>query len=856
MSNEFTPIHRPPVGGEYYVFRDLVHNLIEIEDEDIGIYVRDLLRTPEVQRMRRIRQNGLGSLVYSSLEGSRFPHALGSFHVARRIAFSLLERQPQQTQGFPKCLEMTVQDCYAFSIAALLHDLGHGPLSHVWEECFVHEHEQMGQQIVGSSSTKVGKLLGNPTSFPRFPNIGKDVLEFLGGRHQLDYLLPLLSGNLDVDRLDFISRDTKSAGVTYGFHELDWIIRSFRFARLPARYLNNTTPRWVIAIDGRKGLNTLVQFLHARENMYRLVYHHKTIRAVTWMLKSLFRRAAVLVRESRLSCPSVALMNAIKISSAGQPCTLDTFLQLDDSDVWMSIKAWASDKHGDDTLHELAEKILARDLFKVFLLNKDVYQRLAAIDSAEGGQAVRKIIAARMDCSEDQAAYYYSFDTTSFDVIGRSQGEPWRDVWIMQSGALGFEFQTLRDFWRSSVRSADSFSQYLLVVHPKVVPDLASLIERLSFPADSAKAMTSPPTPPDPYILVAPLGSEGAWKEVWIGAYAKPGSVPEKLFALKRYKTTDGQLGAVQRDVVAINLLAEAHHNLSTPQLLSHEEAETWILETLWTGSLEDLIKRQGARRDILEILEIAYQLFSGLEHLHEHNLRHTDIKPDNCGIVGSSITQKHYVLGDFGCVSSHPNKLPTDFRLSGTLRTRAPEVFQGSISLKSDVWAMAATIYALCLVEYPFMEFNAPHHDQRDREEREGRIGAKLAELTEKLKERVRMDLPPVVGEPLMECFAPEAQRPGAKKICTKFSQRLSEVRNNPNALIKTTWLRAEDIVVRLGDQSQSKTGNALLDFEIEEIRSLCTDYARFVPERLRVVLNQLLSKAQPTGTIEPRMN
>src|ERR1039458_9700093 len=140
MLGEFSPLHRPPVGGEYYVFRDVVHNLIEIEDADDGIYVRDLLRTPEAQRMRRIRQNGLGSLVYSSLETTRFPHALGSFHIARRIATSLFTRQPNKEDGFPNSLRLTERDCFAFSLAGLLHDIGHGPLSHVWEELRSEEH--------------------------------------------------------------------------------------------------------------------------------------------------------------------------------------------------------------------------------------------------------------------------------------------------------------------------------------------------------------------------------------------------------------------------------------------------------------------------------------------------------------------------------------------------------------------------------------------------------------------------------------------------------------------------------------------------------------------------------------------
>ena len=133
MIREISPIHRPPPGGEYYVFRDSVHNLIEIESESDGTYVRDLLRTRELQRLRHIRQNGFSSLVYQSLETSRFPHSLGTFHIARRIASSLFERQPGPSEGFPESLMLKPRDCLAFSVAALIHDIGHGPLSHVWE---------------------------------------------------------------------------------------------------------------------------------------------------------------------------------------------------------------------------------------------------------------------------------------------------------------------------------------------------------------------------------------------------------------------------------------------------------------------------------------------------------------------------------------------------------------------------------------------------------------------------------------------------------------------------------------------------------------------------------------------------
>ncbi len=271
----------PPAGGEYYVFRDAIHNLIEVEDEIEGRFLRAILGTREVQRLRRIKQNGLSALVYQSLEGSRFPHALGAYHIARKIIRHLRSNTPSEAEGFPASFRISDLTLVAFHFAALLHDIGHGPLSHIWEDLFTTHHEETGLLILKDTSTRLNKLLSKPsdvdTAFAKFDGIIDEVISFLENTHQLHFLFPLISGHLDVDRLDFIARDTRSAGVTYGFHDLEWIIRSLRFARIPTHVLpgGNVGPsRWVVAVDGRKGLNTLVQFLRARENMYGLVYHH------------------------------------------------------------------------------------------------------------------------------------------------------------------------------------------------------------------------------------------------------------------------------------------------------------------------------------------------------------------------------------------------------------------------------------------------------------------------------------------------------------------------------------------------------------------------------------------------------
>ena len=479
-----------------------------------------------------------------------------------------------------------------------------------------------------------------------------------------------------------------------------------------------------------------------------------------------------------------------------------------------------------------------------------VYQRLKAIDSEETGRTLRAIVKARLGCTQDEAEYYYSFDSTTFNVIGRPQDKPWLDVWIMQSGALGFEFQTLREYWSKEICSPDSAYQHLLLVHRTVVQDLASMVARLSFPAESAKGMKTVPEAPSPYRLVAPLGSEGAWKEVWVGVNTNPGSVPEMIVALKRYKTVDGGAAAIDRDVSAINLLASTHPNLSTPRLLQYEEGETWILEPLWTGSLEDLTKKQGPRRDILEIFDISHQLFAGLAQLHEDDLRHTDIKPDNCGVVARSSGRKNYVLGDFGCISSNPNKMPTDWRLLGTLRTRAPEVIMGtSISKKSDVWAMAATIYALCVARYPFMPFDAPHHNSADRAGREEEIKANLTDLVRQHRENVEQCLPPILGSQLKRCFEREEVRPTAKEIGDALLRTYTDLASREDTLFKTAWQRAEDVACRLDQKGRAGDVSALSNAEATDVHDLLTKFAEFIPQQLRISLERGIQPTENGG-------
>jgi hypothetical protein len=646
MTDESSPFHIPPPDGEYYVFRDPVYNLIEVHNELEGRFLRRLLATYELQRLRRIGQNGLGNLVYPGLEGTRFAHSLGSYHIARKIIRSLRERQPQSTEGFPSFLKITERDCVAFPVAALVHDIGHGPLSHAWEEIFDYNHEETGLEAIKSDETQIGYFLKNNKGFSELDGIGSEVVDLLEGRHRLSFLTPLLSGNLDIDRLDFMVRDTRNAGVNYGFHDLDWILRALRFMRLPENK-SNPRPQWVIGIDGRKGLGALVQFLRAREYMYDMVYLHKTTRAAIAQLKSIFRRAHNLSIYGHLDIKSDGLHKCLN----GDKINIVEKLQLDDSDVWWHIKHWS--QSDDSILATLCGEFLRRRLFKVFRVEREVFDKCKLIDSCEYGQHFRETIAARMECGYEEAQAFYCFDNPSFNLVGRMPRNPMETVWIMRQNKYGHYFESLHDYWRSAYSQASDLDKNycFVIVHHKCVSDVNKLIDRLSI---RTNMQVMPTTPPTSYRLLGSLGKEGAHKTAFVGALTRPGAAQEGIVALKQYKNPGPT--ALRRDVSAINLLIrQSSKYLSFASSVSSGDSGFWVMERLWSASLLDLINEDGPRRDVYEVATIGLHLFRGLSVLHEANLRHTDIKPDNCGFVLNDSRNRTYVLGDFGCVDLPP---------------------------------------------------------------------------------------------------------------------------------------------------------------------------------------------------------
>lgn len=327
------------------IINDPVFGFIDIRSEIIF----DLIEHPYFQRLRRIKQLGLSFLVFPGANHTRFEHALGAFHLMR-LAISALRM---------KGLEITDEEAEAVNIAILLHDIGHGPFSHVLEHSIApgiaHEcismllMEEMNRDFNGKLSLAI--------------QIFKD-------EYPKKFLHQLVSGQLDVDRLDYLSRDSFYTGVSEG------VISAERILKM----LDVRNDQLVVEI---KGIYSIEKFLIARRLMYWQVYLHKAVLSAEHLLVSALKRAKELAREGQevFAVPAFRsfLYNEISmedfsnnIAIDGTP-VLDLYTNLDDSDIMSSLKVWCN--HSDFILSYLARCITNRNLYKIKVRNKPIEEQ-------------------------------------------------------------------------------------------------------------------------------------------------------------------------------------------------------------------------------------------------------------------------------------------------------------------------------------------------------------------------------------------------------------------------------------------------------------------------------------------------
>jgi len=359
------------------VFRDPVHGLIEFEGDDRVF--GEVLETRAAQRLRRIKQMGFAWLVYPGAEHSRFGHALGAFHLARRVA---------------RELDLDEEVGRHVKLAALLHDIGHGPYSHAWEAIFAGgDHEEWGVRMAREDDELRAAL----------DRLGDDMVDALCGfwtkTYSPAYARKLVSSQLDVDRLDYLLRDGHYSGAGYATFDLDWIVHALRL-----EHVHEGPDPTDVVVDYRRGMFAVEQYLFARSYMYAQVYHHKTVRAAEWMFRKILARFAELARADT---PPPHLDAAIPLAR-GERLPIEDYLWLDDLSVTRAISEWAGDgarlgggAARDPVLADLSRRLARRRLFKTIDLGDD--PAVMAVVEPRASEIARKRFG-------DAAQYYVQLD--------------------------------------------------------------------------------------------------------------------------------------------------------------------------------------------------------------------------------------------------------------------------------------------------------------------------------------------------------------------------------------------------------------------------------------------------------------
>jgi HD superfamily phosphohydrolase len=334
------------------IYRDPVHNIIRLRaDTEEGELMVRLIDAPEFQRLRRIKQLGLALYTYQGAEHSRFTHSLGVLHLMTRVLDRLGEKYA-----------IAPEDRAAACAAALLHDVGHGSFSHVMEKVLGFHHEAWTVRAVMSDETEIGRVLRSYSA--ELPERAASIIE---GRFQPAALAQLVSSQLDVDRMDYLLRDSLMTGAKYGIYDLEWIINALQ--------IDEENDRIFVAA---RGLYAVEEYLQARYYMFRQVYFHRTLRSAEAVLRSVLRRALKLLEDGHevWCAPGTPFEKVLR----REPLSLTEHLEMDDSDVLFHIKQWQ--RSDDATLSDLSRRFTGRRLFKAIDLDMPEGERESFLAAA------------------------------------------------------------------------------------------------------------------------------------------------------------------------------------------------------------------------------------------------------------------------------------------------------------------------------------------------------------------------------------------------------------------------------------------------------------------------------------------
>ncbi len=307
---------------EERVIRDPIHNYITVDNR----VILDLIDTPQFQRLRRIKQLGGTSQAYPGGEHSRFSHSLGVYYIIRRMVRKSVIKE-----------YLCDYEYLCAMVAGLLHDIGHGPFSHSFEDIFSGKHEEYTVKII-RDCPEISDILGSVSE-----DMAEDVCKIIEKKHDNQILIGLVSSQIDADRMDYLLRDSYFTGVSYGHFDLARIIRCIRVQ------------------DGKivfkkSGVQAIEDYILARYHMYWQVYFHPVGRSYEMILKSIFRRVKALYKTGY----DFGDIRYLKPFLDGQVSAAD-YIMLDEAVILYYFKNFT--QGSDQILSDLCTRFLNRELF-------------------------------------------------------------------------------------------------------------------------------------------------------------------------------------------------------------------------------------------------------------------------------------------------------------------------------------------------------------------------------------------------------------------------------------------------------------------------------------------------------------
>lgn len=370
--------------NKFKILNDPIYGFISIP----SILIFDIIEHPYFQRLRRISQMGLSNFVYPGAHHTRFEHALGAMHLMQKVVYVLRS----------KFIKISEEEEEALLIAILLHDIGHGPFSHTLEHSLVTniKHEEISLLFMQKLDTEFnGKL--------------KLAIEILKGKYHRYFFNQLVASQLDIDRLDYLKRDSFYTGVTEGNINAERIISM----------LTVVDEKLVVE---EKGIYSVEKFIVARRLMYWMVYLHKTSLVADYILVKILKRAKELVKSNEDLISSEPLKYFLTYNSNNNfnDVTLNKFAEIDDYDIIMAVKQWMN--HSDYVLSALSKSFINRNLPKIIIQDTEF--------STNEIEKIKLLVSKKLNLKDDLIEYFvgsgiienqaYNLENSSINILYKS----------------------------------------------------------------------------------------------------------------------------------------------------------------------------------------------------------------------------------------------------------------------------------------------------------------------------------------------------------------------------------------------------------------------------------------------------